>query len=358
MTAASEDTVLVTGAFGLVGRATVKQLVSEGRRVVATDLETPAYKKAAHKLPDGVEVRWADLTDDGQRERLLQTVAPTAIIHLVGMIAPAIYRNPALGRKLNVDLTRSLVATAESLPHPPRFVHASSVAVFGPRNPHRYPDLADVDTPTKPNDVYGVTKLEAEQVVRASALDWVILRLGAVVSTDLKSMLSNRDVILFESGLPTDGRVHTVDVRDVARAFAASTTADVVGDILMIGGDETHHLRYADAGHDLIAVVGLRGALPDGLPGKPDSEVDWFATDWMDTGPSQKALSFQHHSWQDILDEVGGKVGWKRHLLRPFAGVARTVLTRRSAYYGASITYADPWAVVRSRIGDPSPGVD
>jgi len=33
--------VLVTGAFRLVGTAVVKQLVADGRRVVATDLDVP-----------------------------------------------------------------------------------------------------------------------------------------------------------------------------------------------------------------------------------------------------------------------------------------------------------------------------
>ena len=40
-------TVLVTGAFGLVGSATVKQLAADGRRVVATDLDVEANRKKA-----------------------------------------------------------------------------------------------------------------------------------------------------------------------------------------------------------------------------------------------------------------------------------------------------------------------
>ena len=41
------ETVLVTGAFGLVGSATVRQLRADGRRVVATDLDVPANRKKA-----------------------------------------------------------------------------------------------------------------------------------------------------------------------------------------------------------------------------------------------------------------------------------------------------------------------
>ena len=57
------NTVLVTGGFGLVGSATVRRLAELGRNVVATDLDTPANRKAAAKLPSGVNARWTDLTD-------------------------------------------------------------------------------------------------------------------------------------------------------------------------------------------------------------------------------------------------------------------------------------------------------
>ncbi|OBH50420.1 NAD(P)-dependent oxidoreductase [Mycobacterium sp. E2479] len=346
--------VLVTGAFGLVGTATIEQLASEGRRVVATDLKTPAYVKAAKKLPAGVEVKWADLTVQSQLDELLGASSPSAIIHLVGMIAPAIYRNPALGRKVNVDITRALVSAAQALPKPPRIVHASSVAVYGPRNPFRHPEKVDENTVTAPNEVYGSTKLEAEQVIRTSTLDWVILRLGGVVSTRLVSMVSGWDVLLFESALPKNGRIHTVDVRDVAKAFAAATTADAVGRILLIGGDGTHMLRYTDATHDLTAAAGIGNVLPEGRPGDPDSETAWFATDWMDTGPAQELLQFQNHSWGDILAEVRRKVGPARHVLRVVAPLVRNVLERRSAYRDAPGVYADPWEIVREHLGDPA----
>ncbi|HET9876247.1 MAG TPA: SDR family NAD(P)-dependent oxidoreductase, partial [Mycobacterium sp.] len=76
------DTVLVTGAFGLVGSATVQQLAKDGRRVIATDLGTPANRRAAAKLPASVVVRWTDLTDPVAADELVGSVNPTAIIHL------------------------------------------------------------------------------------------------------------------------------------------------------------------------------------------------------------------------------------------------------------------------------------
>jgi hypothetical protein len=63
--------------------------------------------------------------------------------------------------------------------------------------------------------------------------------------------------------LPTDGRIHTVDVRDVAVAFSAATTVAVIGEILLIGGDESHLLRQSDVGKALAASRGLVDVLPE-----------------------------------------------------------------------------------------------
>jgi nucleoside-diphosphate-sugar epimerase len=349
------DTVLVTGGFGLVGSATVRQLAADGRRVVAADLETPENVKKAQALPHGVEARWADLTDAAAVDRLLGEVSPSAIIHLAAVIPPPIYRNAELARKVNVGATRELVKAAEAQPRPPRFVQASSNAVYGSRNPHRHSDPVRVDTPTRAVDLYSATKLEAEEYVRASSLEWVVLRLGGVISVDPKAIPLRLDALYFESLLPTDGRIHTVDVRDVASAFAAATTADVGREILLIAGDDTHKMRQKEVGAALAATRGMADGLPDGRPGDPNDDDAWFVTDWMDTARAQEALSFQHHSWPDMLDEMRAAAGWTRHLLRPAAPLVRAVLERRSAYWKHPGRYADPWGAIRAKLGEPAP---
>lgn len=344
------DAVLVTGAFGLVGTATVQHLATLGRHVVATDVPNPVTRKAADRLPAGVKVHWADLTDPGQVAALMSAVDPAAIIHLAAVIPPLCYAKPALARKVNVDATANLVKAAEGHTHPPRFIQASSIAVYGPRNPHRVTGVLTAETPVRPYDVYGGHKVEAESVVRKSNLDWVILRLGGVLTVDL-GLGIDPDMIYFEALLPTDGRLQTVDVRDVARAFTAATTADVVGRTLLIGGDDSHRLVQGEVGASTAAAMGLVGGLPTGRPGNPDDDDAWFATDWMDTATAQEVLKHQHHSWPRLLAETAEKTGWKRYPLRLAAPFAREFLKRRSPYHGQPGRYADPWGAVRRKWG-------
>lgn len=347
------EKVLVTGGFGLVGSQTVRRLVADGHCVVAADLGTAAQRKAAAALPAGAEAHWADLTDPSQVDRLLTETSPAAIVHLAALIPPLIYRRPALGRRVNVDATVTLSRAAQSRPHPVRFIQASSNAVYGARNPHRHHELLRPDSPMNPADLYGAHKAEAEQHLRASDLEWVILRLGGVISVEPDAMPFGVDALFFESALPADGRIHTVDVRDVARAFAGAVTADVVGETLLIAGDGSHLLRQGEVGKALAAARGLGNVLPGGRPGDPDSDDDWFVTDWMDTGRSQQVLRFQRHAWPDMLAEMRAAAGWRRYPMRLISPLARRFLKSRAAYRDAPGRYADPWGAIRARLGEP-----
>ncbi|HEX4559732.1 MAG TPA: NAD(P)-dependent oxidoreductase [Mycobacterium sp.] len=351
------ERVLVTGGFGLVGSQTVRRLAADGHHVVATDLGTPTQRKAAGSLPAGVEARWADLTDPGEVDRLVAETAPTVIIHLAAVIPPVIYRQRELARRVNVDATVALLRAAQSCPRRVRFIQASSNAVHGARNPHRHHELLHEDTPLRPSDLYGAHKAEAEHHVRASGLEWVILRLAGVVSVEPGAMPFSLDALFFEGALPTDGRLHSVDVRDAAAAFAAATTADVAGETLLIGGDESHLLQQGDVGKALAAARGLVDVLPGGRPGDPDSDEDWFVTDWMDTTRAQQALSFQHHTWPDMVAEMRAAAGWRRYPMRLISPVARHFLKRRAAYRNAPGRYADPWGATRTELGDPRPDI-
>ncbi|OBC13447.1 oxidoreductase [Mycobacterium sp. 852013-50091_SCH5140682] len=352
----SGDTVLVTGAFGLVGSKVVQTLAAAGCEVVATDLDVPPNRKAAAQLPPDVRVRWADLTDAAAVNALVAEVSPAAIIHLAAIIPPFCYMRRGLARKVNVDATAALLRAAEAQARPPRFVQASSIAVYGARNPHRITDVLTADTPTNPSDIYGAHKVEAEALVRASTLDWLILRLGGVMSCEF-SLDMDVDLISFESVLPADGRLQTVDVRDVAEAFAkATTTQDANREVLLIGGDpETHRHTQSAVGSQAAAAMGIRGGLPLGRPGDPDSDTAWFATDWMDTTRAQEVLGFQHHSWSQLLADTSANAGWRRFPIGVVAPLIRRFLRSKSVYKNYPGQYADVWKAIARKWGDPSP---
>ena len=176
--------------------------------------------------------------------------------------------------------------------------------------------MLTADTPLRPSDIYGAHKVEAEKLVRASGLDWVVLRLGGVLTAEPRFDL-DLDTIYFEASLPIDGRIQTVDVRDVAHAFIAATTAPVVGETLLIGGDDSHRLVQGDIAPSMAAAMGLVGGIPAGRKGNPNIDADWFGTDWMDTTRSAEALNFQRISWPQLLAETADADG-----LAPPSGAA------------------------------------
>lgn len=352
----SERPVLVTGAFGLVGRAVVARLAAEGRRVVATDLDLPAHRAAAPALGGhgAVEVLFADLTDATAVRALVEGVAPVAVVHLAAVIPPLCYARRDTARRVNVQATKNLVAAATALEPAPRFVLASSVAVYGSRNPHRTTALLTSATPVAPSDLYGSHKVLAEAAVTSSGLEWVILRLGGVLSPQA-ARGADLDMLAFERALPADGRLQTVDVRDVACAFAAAIATEATGEIFLVGGDESHRVLQGALGEAMAGALGLRAVLPAGRTGDPGRDDAWFATDHMDTGRAEEVLSFQHRSLPELMAETRAQMGWRRVPLAALAPLLRRYLRRRSPYRDRSGAHADPWAVIGERWGDPSP---
>ena len=120
MSGAPVGTVLVTGAFGQVGRRCAEILLGRGRKVVALDLPGDNSVAAARTLSDSAHsgtlvTAYTDLLDAAAVRALVAEQQPDAIVHLAAILAPASYRNPALARKVNVGGTRNLVEAAGAL---------------------------------------------------------------------------------------------------------------------------------------------------------------------------------------------------------------------------------------------------
>lgn len=357
----SVDTVLVTGAFGQIGKRCIEILLNRGRTVVATDLSNDTTRAVAGRFSDrafpGTLVTvYADLLDATAIRQLVNDHQPGAIVHLAAMYSPPSYRNPRLARKINVEGTRILVDAAKELARQPLLLKASSAAVYGSRNPHRRPERITPSTPVDRIDHYGEDKVLAEGVIRDSGLPYAVLRLAGVISPDGASNV-NADYLLLMRSMPRDNRMHTVDARDAGLAFANAVdrTEAVDGKVLLIAGNETHVRLHSEVQDDVMAAIGVGRLGPSiNLPGDPDDDRGWSFTGWFDTDESEALLNFQRHDWSDTLRWMAESQGLQRHLLGALGPIPRPAMRpalrvqRRLEHRGR---YADPWTLIENRYG-------
>ncbi len=174
--------VLVTGSQGFIGQALVQKLLREGLGGQPVLKLTQVDLEAHHTSGDDrVQVIRGSLADAEVRKAAIHT-APDVIFHLASVPGGAAERDPELGRSVNLDATLSLLESCRFLQRPPRFIYASSVAVYG----EQLGDVLHEDAPPAPAMSYGAHKLMCEiAVADASRRGWVqgcSLRLPGVVA--------------------------------------------------------------------------------------------------------------------------------------------------------------------------------
>jgi len=230
--------------------------------------------------------------------------------------------HPHWAREINVGGTRNLLNAMKALPQPPKLIFASSLHVFGETQDQ--PPPRSVSDPVQPTDHYSQHKIECEQMIRASGLDWAILRLAATLPLRLKL-----DPAMFE--IPLDNRMEFVHTHDVGLAIAnAIDCPEVWGKTWLIGGGPDCQFYYRDIVAQVLEALRV-GALPEGAFGATP-----FATDWLDTSASQRVLDYQRRSLEDYIRDMTSTLGYRRHVVRVFGRLIRYQLLRQSPYYRQS----------------------
>lgn len=152
-----DETVLVTGASGLVGRALIERLGSLGRGRVLAGVRTRSLL-----LPAGVESAVIDLGDESPSwAGGLADV--DAVVHCAARVPGSREEDEGAYRRINVDGTLRL-ARAAAASGVRRFVFISSVKVNGEQT--RAGDRFSADDELSPEDAYGISKYEAEQALQ------------------------------------------------------------------------------------------------------------------------------------------------------------------------------------------------
>jgi nucleoside-diphosphate-sugar epimerase len=185
-------TLAVTGATGFVGRALLDEAAKNG-------LEVRALTRRAQNKAAAIEWVAGDLHDRRALMKLVKNAE--AVIHVAGVVNTHDPMGFHLG---NVEGTLALIEAAVAS-GVPRFVFVSSLAA-------REPKLSK----------YGASKAHAEKLVKASGLDWTIVRPPAIYGPRDREMLE-----MFRAArwgvlpMPPAGRMSIVHVSDLARLLLA-----------------------------------------------------------------------------------------------------------------------------------------
>lgn len=211
--------ILLTGAFGNIGQNALEELAAQGHTVRCFDLETRVNREAAarhqKRLGGRMSVMWGDLR---KPQDVAAAVAGQDVVVHLAFIIPKLSATgvesedrPDWAREINVGGTRNLITAMLAQPAPLRILFASSYHVYG-RTQDQPPPRTAYDA-VHPVEHYAQHKVECEQMVRTSGLEWAIYRFAAALPIALKL-----DPGMFD--VPLDNRMEFVHSRDVARAIA------------------------------------------------------------------------------------------------------------------------------------------
>ena len=195
-------TVAITGATGFVGQTLLDEAARRG-------IEVQALTRSKQKPRDGVRWVSGDLADEAALFDLVDGCE--AVIHVAGVVnAP----DAAGFEEGNVRGTVRLIDAARKA-GVQRFVFVSSLSA-------RAPELSN----------YGASKARAERQVRASGLDWTIVRPPGIFGPRDREVLE-----MFKAAkwgvvpMPPPGRASWIHVDDLARLLLA----------LVPGGEDVSH---------------------------------------------------------------------------------------------------------------------
>jgi nucleoside-diphosphate-sugar epimerase len=223
--------IVVTGAAGMIGRKLTERLAADGTLNGAPIEGLTLVDIAAPALPRGMachpEAAGADISAAGEAAKLVAG-RPDLIFHLAAIVSGEAEADFEKGYRINLDGTRRLLeAIRTQADYRPKFIFASSIAVFGAPFPEAIPD----DFMTTPLTSYGTQKAIAELLIadynRRGFLEGVAIRLPTIA---VRPGAPNRAASGFFSSIirePLAGQEAVLPVEESVRHWHASPRSAV-----------------------------------------------------------------------------------------------------------------------------------
>lgn len=291
-------TVLVLGGNGQVGQELLRALAPLGPVVATT---------RSGRLPDGSPCETADFGQPGSLPALLDRVQPSVVVNAAAYTAVD---------RAEQDIEAAFAANAQAPGVIARwcqvqgvpFVHYSTDYVFDGEGSAPYRE----DEPTAPLGVYGTSKRDGEDAVRAAGgrhlifrTAWVYAEHGANFLRTMLRLGAERDhlrVVADQIGTPTPAAL----IADVT-ALALQHPAALSGTWHLTASGQTSWHGFAEAIFAEALATGVLHRVPvvEAIPGAeyptPARRPAWSV---LDNRALQQALGIVLPPWQDGLKQV------------------------------------------------------
>ncbi len=275
---APDARLLILGGSGFVGRALCRQLVASGHLRITVPSRRPAQAKALSVLP-GLSLLQADVHDDAVlRELLAQT---DVVINLIAILQG----NETAFEAVHVRWPQRLVQACRDT-GVQRLIHVSALGVAE-------------DAPSR----YLRSKARGEAVIRASGLDWRVLRPSVIFGAEdrflnLFAHLQRTLPVLPLAG--AEARFQPVWVEDVAQALRR-----------LIGQPHTAAQTFEAAGpqvfslRELVRLAGQYLSHPRPILALP-APLAWLQASIMECLPGEPLLSRDNLASMQVPNVASG----------------------------------------------------
>ena len=247
--------VLVTGASGFTGGHLARALAAGDHPV--RGLVRPSSLDRTQSLASvGVEIAPGDLTDRESLDAACRGI--DTVYHIAATFRTAGQRD-SIYREINVGGTENLLQAAHAA-GVRRFVHCSTGGVHG----HIADPPATEDAPLAPGDIYQVTKLEAETLVREAGartgLEVVVARPMAIYGPgDTRFLKMFRGIVRRRFPFLGSGEIfyHLTYIDDLVEGFRlCAETPEAAGRTYLLAGPSYTTLN------ELVAVIAAEVGVP------------------------------------------------------------------------------------------------
>jgi dTDP-4-dehydrorhamnose reductase len=240
-------TILVTGSNGLLGQKITERLLVTGQ------FELIATAKGANRYPveGGYTYAEMDILDPENVKKVVEKYQPDAIVHTAAMTnVDTCEKEKDFAYQLNVEAVKTLASLCEL--HNIQLVHLSTDFIFdGAHGP--YDELAAPN----PLSYYGVTKLEAEEVIKNSTCRWTILR--TIIVYGIVSDMSRSNIVLWAKGALEKG----MPINVVNDQWRMPTLAEDLADCCLLAVEKDARGVYNASGKDMMSISELVGKVAD-----------------------------------------------------------------------------------------------